>query len=182
MAPLTRLSKTVAGTQNFHHWFRHALTTMWAQPRGPVHLSLTHDAMTGECDAPTTSRSAAYFAGAAAPEPAIKRRPRSIFWRASEERADRHPGRRRRRARRSRRAAAGNRRALVDPGRDDAARQGRVPGGPRAFARRVRLCRHAPCHQRHPRRRPRLPAGARLGLQRARHHALDGARAAARRS
>jgi acetolactate synthase I/II/III large subunit len=48
MAPLTRLSKTVLGAKNLNHWFRHALTTMWAQPRGPVHLSLTHDALTGE--------------------------------------------------------------------------------------------------------------------------------------
>jgi acetolactate synthase I/II/III large subunit len=49
MAPLTRLSKTVAGSENLNHWFRHALTRMWEQPRGPVHLSLTHDALTGEC-------------------------------------------------------------------------------------------------------------------------------------
>jgi acetolactate synthase I/II/III large subunit len=48
MAPLTRLSKTVADSKNLNHWFRHALTTMWAQPRGPVHLSLMHDALTGE--------------------------------------------------------------------------------------------------------------------------------------
>ena len=33
MAPLTRLSKTVATAKNLNHWFRHALTTMWAQPR-----------------------------------------------------------------------------------------------------------------------------------------------------
>src|SRR5712671_4076280 len=48
MAPLARLSKTVATSKNLNHWFRHALTTMWAQPRGPVHLSLTHDALVGE--------------------------------------------------------------------------------------------------------------------------------------
>jgi acetolactate synthase-1/2/3 large subunit len=51
MAPLTRLSKTVADARNLNHWFRHALTTMWAQPRGPVHLSLAHDALTQECAA-----------------------------------------------------------------------------------------------------------------------------------
>jgi acetolactate synthase-1/2/3 large subunit len=51
MAPLTRLSKTVATAKNLNHWFRHALTTMWAQPRGPVHLSLMHDALAGECAA-----------------------------------------------------------------------------------------------------------------------------------
>ena len=49
MKPLTRLSMTVAGTRNLNHWLRHALTAMWAQPRGPVHLSLTHDVITGEC-------------------------------------------------------------------------------------------------------------------------------------
>jgi acetolactate synthase-1/2/3 large subunit len=48
LAPLTRLSKTVADSKNLNHWFRHALTRMWAQPRGPVHLSLMHDALTGE--------------------------------------------------------------------------------------------------------------------------------------
>src|SRR5262245_66261883 len=32
MAPLTRLSKTVADARNLNHWFRHALTVMWAQP------------------------------------------------------------------------------------------------------------------------------------------------------
>src|SRR5215470_15445579 len=48
MAPLTRLSKTVADVKNLNHWLRHALTVMWAQPRGPVHLSLAHDALTGE--------------------------------------------------------------------------------------------------------------------------------------
>jgi acetolactate synthase-1/2/3 large subunit len=51
MAPLTRLSKTVASGRNLNHWFRHALTAMWAEPRGPVHLSLTHDALTDECAA-----------------------------------------------------------------------------------------------------------------------------------
>jgi acetolactate synthase I/II/III large subunit len=51
MAPLTRLSKTVASAKNLDHWLRHALTAMWAQPQGPVHLSLTHDTLTGECDA-----------------------------------------------------------------------------------------------------------------------------------
>jgi acetolactate synthase I/II/III large subunit len=51
LGPLTRMSKTVASARNLNHWFRHALTIMWAQPRGPVHLSLMHDALTGECDA-----------------------------------------------------------------------------------------------------------------------------------
>src|SRR5437588_9124115 len=63
MAPLTRLSKTIADSKNLNHWFRHALTTMWAQPRGPVHLSLTHDALTGEC-AVAYRKVAGYFAGA----------------------------------------------------------------------------------------------------------------------
>ena len=63
MAPLTRLSKTVAGSKNLNHWFRHALATMWAQPCGPVHLSLTHDALTGECDA-QGMKVGGFFAGA----------------------------------------------------------------------------------------------------------------------
>jgi acetolactate synthase-1/2/3 large subunit len=51
MKPLTRLSMTVASTRNLSHWLRRALTAMWAQPRGPVHLSLTHDVIIGECGA-----------------------------------------------------------------------------------------------------------------------------------
>src|SRR5262245_20537104 len=51
MKPLTRLSGTVASPRSLNHWLRHALTQMWAQPRGPVHLSVTHDVMTGECTA-----------------------------------------------------------------------------------------------------------------------------------
>jgi acetolactate synthase I/II/III large subunit len=42
---------TVTSARNLNHWLRHALTAMWAQPRGPVHLSLTHDAITGQCAA-----------------------------------------------------------------------------------------------------------------------------------
>ncbi len=48
MKPLTRLSMTVASPRSLHHWFRHALTEMWALPQGPVHLSLTRDVLTGE--------------------------------------------------------------------------------------------------------------------------------------
>jgi acetolactate synthase-1/2/3 large subunit len=51
MKPLTRLSMTIASARNLNHWLRHALTAMWAQPRGPVHLSLTHDVITGDCAA-----------------------------------------------------------------------------------------------------------------------------------
>src|SRR4249920_1184149 len=51
MKPLTRLSGTVASPRSLNHWLRHALTTMWAQPRGPVYLSVTHDVMTGQCTA-----------------------------------------------------------------------------------------------------------------------------------
>ena len=65
MKPLTRLSMTVASARNLNHWLRHALTAMWAQPRGPVHLSLTHDVMTGECTADYATISD-YF-GAVAP-------------------------------------------------------------------------------------------------------------------
>jgi acetolactate synthase-1/2/3 large subunit len=63
MSPLTRLSKTVASPKNLDHWFRHALTAMWSQPRGPVHLSLAHDALAGECTADYV-KVAGYFAGA----------------------------------------------------------------------------------------------------------------------
>src|SRR5213593_2287923 len=63
MAPLTRLSKTVATANNLNHWFRHALTTMWAQPRGPVHLSLTHDALVGQ-SAADYAQVAGFFAQA----------------------------------------------------------------------------------------------------------------------
>src|SRR5229473_4245611 len=65
MGPLTRLSKTVADGKNLNHWFRHALTAMWAQPSGPVHLSLTNDALTGACDADYRKVSG-YFASAQA--------------------------------------------------------------------------------------------------------------------
>jgi acetolactate synthase I/II/III large subunit len=51
MAPLTRLSRSVETARNLNHWLRHALTAMWAQPRGPVHLSLMHDALVGETTA-----------------------------------------------------------------------------------------------------------------------------------
>jgi acetolactate synthase I/II/III large subunit len=51
MKPLTRLSTTVASARNLNHWLRHGLTAMLAQPRGPVHLSLTHDALMADCAA-----------------------------------------------------------------------------------------------------------------------------------
>jgi acetolactate synthase I/II/III large subunit len=63
MVPLTRLSKTVNSPDNLNHWFRHALTAMWAHPRGPVHLSLTHDALAGETAADYT-QVAGFFAQA----------------------------------------------------------------------------------------------------------------------
>jgi acetolactate synthase I/II/III large subunit len=51
MRPVTRLSMTVASARNLSHWFRHGITSLLAQPSGPVHLSLTHDALVGDCDA-----------------------------------------------------------------------------------------------------------------------------------
>ncbi len=51
MRPVTRLSVTVASTKNLSHWFRYGMTSMLTQPSGPVHLSLTHDALVGDCDA-----------------------------------------------------------------------------------------------------------------------------------
>src|SRR3984893_9684341 len=48
MKPRTRSSVTVAGPRSLSHWLRHGLTSMLAQPSGPVHLSLTHDALTAD--------------------------------------------------------------------------------------------------------------------------------------
>ncbi len=48
MKPLTRLSMTVSDARNLDHWLRHALTAMWSEPSGPVHLSLTQDALLGQ--------------------------------------------------------------------------------------------------------------------------------------
>ena len=144
-------------SRNLNHWFRHALTTMWAQPRGPVHLSLTHDALTGECAADYVKvggffagvrplSMAAGGAGARCCSPIRERGEIAILAGAGVE----HDA-----------AAArlqAHRRTLVDSGRHHAARQGRVPGGSRPVARRLRLCRHAPRDRRGPRRRSRLPA------------------------
>jgi acetolactate synthase-1/2/3 large subunit len=63
MKPLTRFSTTVASARTLNHWLRHGLTSMLAQPSGPVHLSLTHDALTGDCAADYTPVSK-FFAGA----------------------------------------------------------------------------------------------------------------------
>ncbi len=46
--------------QSLNHWLRRALTSMWASPRGPVHLSVTRDVLTGECAAEYSGVSA-YF-------------------------------------------------------------------------------------------------------------------------
>jgi acetolactate synthase-1/2/3 large subunit len=62
MKPLTRLSMTVVSAANLNHLLRRALTSMWARPRGPVHLSLTRDVLTGDCTAEYTDVSA-YFDG-----------------------------------------------------------------------------------------------------------------------
>ena len=128
MGPLTRMSKTVATAKNLNHWFRHALTTMWSQPRGPVHLSLMHDALTGEC-ATDYVKVVPIFSDA-----------RPLEHGAGGSRAEA----RRRSQRRTRIAmlvGAGvehdaaaarlqeRRGALVDPGGDDAARQRRVSRG-----------------------------------------------------
>jgi acetolactate synthase I/II/III large subunit len=47
MKPITRLSEAVASPRSLNHALRRALTVMWTQPPGPVHLSLTHDALIG---------------------------------------------------------------------------------------------------------------------------------------
>jgi acetolactate synthase I/II/III large subunit len=48
MKPVTRLSTTVTDVRTLDHWLRHALTAMWSEPSGPVHLSLTQDALLGQ--------------------------------------------------------------------------------------------------------------------------------------
>jgi acetolactate synthase I/II/III large subunit len=70
MKPLTRMSETVASPHALNHWLRHALTAMWAQPRGPVHLSVTYDAMTGDCAADYTGVSGYFEAVAPLSRPA----------------------------------------------------------------------------------------------------------------
>jgi acetolactate synthase-1/2/3 large subunit len=72
MKPLTRLSMTVASARSLNHWLRHALTAMWAQPRGPVHLSLTHDVITGECAADYATISDYFAAVASLSRPAAE--------------------------------------------------------------------------------------------------------------
>jgi acetolactate synthase I/II/III large subunit len=72
MKPLTRLSMTVASARSLNHWLRHALTAMWAQPRGPVHLSLAHDVITGECAADYATISDYFAAVASLSRPAAE--------------------------------------------------------------------------------------------------------------
>ena len=50
MKPLTRFSTTVASGRNLNHWLRHGLKAMLSES-GPVHLSLTHDALVADCTA-----------------------------------------------------------------------------------------------------------------------------------
>jgi acetolactate synthase-1/2/3 large subunit len=72
MKSLTRLSITVASARTLNHWLRHALTAMWAQPRGPVHLSLTQDAISGECAADCATVSDYFKAVAPLSKPAAE--------------------------------------------------------------------------------------------------------------
>jgi acetolactate synthase I/II/III large subunit len=64
MKPLTRLSTTVASAHNLNHWLRYGLSVMLAQPSGPVHLSVTHNALTADC-ATDYAPVANFFAGVA---------------------------------------------------------------------------------------------------------------------
>jgi acetolactate synthase-1/2/3 large subunit len=72
MKPLTRLSMTIASVRNLNHWLRRALTAMWAQPPGPVHLSFTHDVITGECAADYATISDYFSAVASLSRPAAE--------------------------------------------------------------------------------------------------------------
>lgn len=51
MRPVTRFSATVASPRSLDHALRQALATALSHPRGPAHLSLTHDVLTGATDA-----------------------------------------------------------------------------------------------------------------------------------
>jgi acetolactate synthase-1/2/3 large subunit len=64
MRPLTRLSTTVASAHNLNHWLRQGMSIMLAQPSGPVHLSVTHNALVADCAADYTPV-ADFFAGVA---------------------------------------------------------------------------------------------------------------------
>ena len=134
MKPLTRLSGTVASARTLNHWLRHALTAMWAQPRGPVHLSVTHDAMTGECTADYAGVSDYFEAVAPLSRPAAEAALNAIAQASGAKIAFlagagvEHDN--------AAAALDGRRGALVDSRRDDAARQGRIPG-------RSRTCRSA---------------------------------------
>jgi acetolactate synthase-1/2/3 large subunit len=72
MKPITRLSTTVASARSLNHWLRRALAAMWTQPRGPVHLSLTHDCITGECAADYTTVSSYFATGGPLSRPAAE--------------------------------------------------------------------------------------------------------------
>ena len=69
MRPLTRLSATVVGANTLNHWLRRAIATMQSRPRGPVHLSLTQDVLTGSCETEYEPVSG-FFKDAAAVSPA----------------------------------------------------------------------------------------------------------------
>lgn len=62
MRPVARLSLTVASAQNLGHVLRHGLAEALSQPRGPVHLSLAHDVLAGDCDAVHTPISPVFTA------------------------------------------------------------------------------------------------------------------------
>ena len=176
MKPLTRLSVTVASARNLDHWLRHALTAMWSQPRGPVHLSLTHDAITGRTGAHYTTVSD-YFAAVdplsrIAAEAAI-----NAIAQASGAKIAVLAG-----AGVEHDNAAAALKAVAEqwsiPVATTLRAKGVFPERSSLVARRVRLCGHAPRHGGPARGYSRCAHRARVGHERARHHALDAARAA----
>ena len=181
MKPLVRYSSSVDNPRNLNHLFRRALIEMRTPPMAPVHLSIPRDVQTADIGVrharidpaivhpallalDAAEASLALFTDAGGTPPVEGRRARG----------------RRRRARQRRGLAAAVRRGVRHPGRDDAAREGRVSGGPPAVAGRVRVRRHASCADRARRRAAGSPARAGVGARRARHAALvAGASAAA---
>ena len=173
---LTRMSKAVETAKNLNHWFRHALTAMCEQPRGPAHLSLMHDSLVGETsadyvkvfdlftDAEPLSRAAADRALGALADVAAGRTRIAVLAGAGVE----HD------------AAAARLKALAERWSIPVATTLRAKGVfPEDHPLSLGVFGYAGTrsrHASHSRRRARLPDRARLRPQRARHDALDAAR------
>ncbi len=174
MKPLTRYSSSIDNPKNMPHLFEHALLQLRTRPAAPVHLSLPGDCLAAEISVTHTPIDRALIdynaLSMAAAELSLQHF--LALRRRQAARQDRHIGRRGRRALESRPCAEGIRRDLAHSGRDDAARKGRLPRGPSAFARRVRLCGDAPFPRRVDGPLARSADHFGVGTERARHDAL----------